>query len=181
MKFTETELAGAWFVDVEPHSDERGFFARTWCRREFEEHGIDSDFVQASVSYNRVTGTLRGMHFQRAPFDETKLVRCVSGAIYDVIVDLRRDGATFGRWLGVELSAANRRALLVPKGFAHGFVTLADNSEVFYQISAFYTPGHAGGLRYDDPALGIDWPVPVRVINDKDRSWPDFSSLTDDA
>jgi dTDP-4-dehydrorhamnose 3,5-epimerase len=181
MKFTETELPGAWFVDVEPHSDERGFFARTWCRREFEEHGIDSDFVQASVSYNRVTGTLRGMHFQRAPFDETKLVRCVSGAIYDVIVDLRRDGATFGRWLGVELSAANRRALLVPKGFAHGFVTLADNSEVFYQISAFYTPGHAGGLRYDDPALGIDWPVPVRVINDKDRSWPDFSSLTDDA
>ena len=181
MKFTETELPGAWFVDVEPHSDERGFFARTWCRREFEEHGIDSDFVQASVSYNRVAGTLRGMHFQRAPFDETKLVRCVSGAIYDVIVDLRRDGETFGRSLGVELSAANRRALLVPKGFAHGFVTLADNSEILYQISAFYTPGHAGGLRYDDPALSIEWPVPIRVINDKDRSWPDFASLTDDA
>ena len=181
MKFTETELPGAWFVDVEPHSDERGFFARTWCRREFEEHGIDSDFVQASVSYNRVAGTLRGMHFQRAPFDETKLVRCVSGAIYDVIVDLRRDGETFGRSLGVELSAANRRALLVPKGFAHGFVTLEDNSEILYQISAFYTPGHAGGLRYDDPALSIEWPVPIRVINDKDRSWPDFASLTGDA
>jgi dTDP-4-dehydrorhamnose 3,5-epimerase len=181
MKFTETELAGAWFVDVEPHSDERGFFARTWCRREFEEHGIDSGFVQASVSYNRVAGTLRGMHFQRAPHDETKLVRCASGAIYDVIVDLRRESETYGRWLGVELSAANRRALLVPKGFAHGFITLADNSEVFYQISEFYTPGHAGGLRYDDPALGIEWPVPVRVINDKDRSWPDFASLADDA
>ncbi len=179
MKFTETELAGAWFVDVEPHSDERGFFARTWCRREFEEHGIDSDFVQASVSYNRVAGTLRGMHFQRAPHDETKLVRCVSGAIYDVIVDLRQESETFGRWVGVELSAANRRALLVPKGFAHGFVTLADNSEILYQISEFYTPGHAGGLRYDDPALGIEWPVPIRVINDKDRSWPDFERQSD--
>jgi dTDP-4-dehydrorhamnose 3,5-epimerase len=174
MKFTPTDLAGAWLVDVEPAADERGFFARTWCRREFAEHGIDCDFVQASVSYNRSAGTLRGMHFQRAPHDETKLVRCVRGAIHDVIVDIRPGSATYGRWIGVELSAENRRGLLVPQGFAHGFLTLADDTEVFYQISAYYTPGHAGGLRYDDPALAIEWPIEATVIADKDRRWPDF-------
>jgi dTDP-4-dehydrorhamnose 3,5-epimerase len=174
MKFTPTDLAGAWLVDVEPAADERGFFARTWCRREFAEHGIDCDFVQASVSYNRAAGTLRGMHFQRAPHDETKLVRCVRGAIHDVIVDIRPGSATYGRWIGVELSAENRRGLLVPQGFAHGFVTLEDDTEVFYLISAYYTPGHAGGLRYDDPALAIEWPIGAKVIADKDRRWPDF-------
>ena len=174
MKFTPTDLAGAWLVDVEPAADQRGFFARTWCRREFSDHGIDCDFVQASVSYNRSAGTLRGMHFQRAPHDETKLVRCVRGALYDVIVDIRPGSATYGRWIGVELSAENRRGLLVPQGFAHGFVTLEDDTEVFYQISAYYTPGHAGGLRYDDPALAIEWPIEPKVIADKDRRWPDF-------
>lgn len=176
MKFTPTALAGAWIVDVEPAADERGFFARTWCRREFAEHGIDCDFVQTSVSYNRLAGTLRGLHYQRPPHDETKLVRCIRGALYDVIVDIRPDSGTRGHWLGVELSAENRRALLVPEGFAHGFVTLADETEVAYQISAYYTPGHAAGLRYDDPALAIDWPVEIRVIADKDRRWPDFGA-----
>lgn len=175
MKFSETPLAGAWIVDVEPHTDERGFFARTWCRREFEEHGIDADFVQASLSYNRVAGTLRGMHFQRPPHAETKLVRCVRGAIYDVIVDLRRESGSYGRWTGLELSANNRRGLLVPKGFAHGFITLDDNTEVLYQISAYYTPGSGTGLRHDDRQLGIEWPVPVKVIDDKDRALPAFA------
>jgi dTDP-4-dehydrorhamnose 3,5-epimerase len=147
MKFSETPLAGAWIVDVEPHTDERGFFARTWCRREFEEHGIDADFVQASLSYNRVAGTLRGMHFQRPPHAETKLVRCVRGAIYDVIVDLRRESGSYGRWTGLELSANNRRG----------------------------TPGSGTGLRHDDRQLGIEWPVPVKVIDDKDRALPAFA------
>jgi dTDP-4-dehydrorhamnose 3,5-epimerase len=175
VKFTPTALAGAWLIDVEPAEDERGFFARTWCRREFAEHGIDCDFVQASVSYNRAAGTLRGMHFQRPPHDESKLIRCVRGALYDVIVDIRRASGTYGHWFGVELSAENRRALFVPEGFAHGFITLADRTEVSYQISAYYTPGHAAGLRYDDPALAIEWPVAVEVIADKDREWPDFA------
>jgi dTDP-4-dehydrorhamnose 3,5-epimerase len=175
VRFTPTALAGAWLIDVEPAEDERGYFARTWCRREFAEHGIDCEFVQASVSYNRAAGTLRGMHFQRSPHDESKLIRCVRGALYDVIVDVRRDSGTYGHWFGVELSAENRRALFVPEGFAHGFVTLVDRTEVFYQISAYYTPGHAAGLRYDDPALAIEWPVEVKVIADKDREWPDFA------
>ena len=175
MKFTEASLAGAWIVDIEALTDERGFFARTWCRREFEEHGIDADFVQVSVSYNRLAGTLRGMHFQRPPHAETKLVRCVRGAVYDVIVDLRRDSDSYGRWTGLELSANNRRGLLVPAGFAHGFITLDDNTEVLYQISAYFTPGSGAGLRHDDPKLGIEWPIPVKVIAEKDRALPAFA------
>jgi dTDP-4-dehydrorhamnose 3,5-epimerase len=172
--FQKTELDGAYVIDLEPREDERGFFARTWCQTEFEQHGLVARIVQANTSYNRLKGTLRGMHFQRVPHVETKLVRCIHGAIYDVIVDLRPGSPTYRRWTGVELTARNRRALFVPEGFAHGFQTLDDDSEIIYQVSEFFTPGAEGGLRHDDPAFGIRWPLPVTVISDKDRAWPDF-------
>lgn len=174
MQFTETELPGAYIVDLERREDERGFFARTWCQREFDEHGLMSRLVQANMSYNRRRGTVRGMHFQRAPFAETKLVRAVRGSIYDVIVDLRPNSPSYKCWIGVELSADNRRALFVPEGFAHGFQTLEDDTDVMYQVSAFYTPGAEGGLRYNDASLDLQWPLPVAVISDKDASWPDY-------
>jgi dTDP-4-dehydrorhamnose 3,5-epimerase len=175
MLFIETELKGAFIVELERREDDRGFFARTWCRDEFERHGIVATIAQANMSYNYARGTLRGMHYQRAPFAETKLVRAVRGAIYDVIIDLRPDSPTYKGWIGVELTADNRRALFVPEGFAHGLQTLADDTEVMYQVSQFYTPGAEGGIRYDDPAFAIAWPLPVSVISDKDRAWPDFS------
>lgn len=174
MKLSETALAGAFVIDIEPREDSRGFFARTWCVHELAQHGLNTNVVQANMSYNRARGTLRGMHYQRPPYAETKLVRCTRGAIYDVIVDLRPDSSTFKRWIGVELSADNRRALYVPEGFAHGFVTLEDHSDVTYQVTAFYTPGAEGGLRYNDPAIGIVWPIPMAVISEKDAAWPDF-------
>jgi dTDP-4-dehydrorhamnose 3,5-epimerase len=175
MRFHQTELLGAYVIELEPRADERGFFARTWCQRELAEHGLNTNVVQANMSYNTVKGTLRGMHYQVAPYAETKLVRCTRGAIYDAIVDLRPDSPTYKRWIGVELTADNRRALYVPEGFAHGFITLEDNTDVMYQVTAFYTPGAEGGLRYDDPAFGIAWPVPVSVISDKDRGWAPFA------
>ncbi|HMQ29542.1 MAG TPA: dTDP-4-dehydrorhamnose 3,5-epimerase [Chloroflexaceae bacterium] len=175
MIFTETELKGAYIVDIERREDDRGFFARTWCQQEFEAHGLVARIVQANTSYNKRKGTLRGMHYQNAPFAETKLVRAVRGAIYDVIVDLRPDSPTYRRWIGVELTADNRRALFVPEGFAHGFQTLEDDTDVAYQVSAFYTPGAEGGARYNDPAFDIQWPLPVSVISDKDAAWPDFA------
>jgi dTDP-4-dehydrorhamnose 3,5-epimerase len=175
MIFIETELKGAYIIDLERREDERGFFARTWCQQEFEAHGLVARIVQANTSYNKAKGTLRGMHYQRAPHAETKLVRASRGAIYDVIVDLRPDSPTFKRWIGVELTADNRRALFVPEGFAHGFQTLEDNTDVSYQVSAFYTPGAEGGLRYNDPAFDIEWPLPVSVISPKDADWPDFA------
>ncbi len=174
MIFTETELKGAYIIDIERREDDRGFFARTWCQQEFEAHGLVARIVQANTSYNRLKGTLRGMHYQRAPYAETKLVRAVRGAILDVIVDLRPGSPTYRRWIGVELTADNRRALFVPEGFAHGFQTLADDTDVSYQVSAFYTPGAEGGARYNDPAFDIQWPLPVSVISDKDATWPDF-------
>lgn len=174
MIFTETRLANAFVIDPEPYADERGLFARTFCAREFAEHGLDTTPVQCNVSLNRGRGTMRGMHWQAAPHEEAKLVRCTHGAIHDVIVDLRPDSATFGEHVGVELTAGNRRMLYVPEGFAHGFLTLEDDSEVFYQMSAFYEPDAARGLRYDDPALGIRWPAEVRVVSERDRSWPDW-------
>jgi len=179
MKLQSAGLQGAWLVDIEPQHDERGFFARTWCRREFAEHQIAAEFVQCSVSFNHRRGTLRGMHFQRPPHAETKLVRCIQGSVYDVIVDLRPDSDTYKRWIGVQLTARNRRALFIPEGFAHGFLTLENNTEVFYQISVFHTPESAGGLRYDDSEIGISWPEPVQVIADKDLAWPDFSAQSD--
>ena len=175
MIFAETPLAGAFVIDVEPREDERGFFARAWCRDEFAEQGLSTDVVQCNVSFNHHQGTLRGMHYQVAPHAEVKLVRCTRGAIYDVIVDLRPDSPTHTRWLGVELTAENRRALYIPEGFAHGYQTLADGTETFYQVSAFWAPEAERGVRWDDPAFGIAWPDPPgeRVISERDATYPD--------
>jgi len=172
VRFTETQLKGAFLIELEPHEDSRGFFARTFCAREFKEHGLESNFVQCSLSMTRSRGTLRGMHYQLPPAYEIKLIRCVAGAIHDVIVDLRRDSPTYLQHFGVDLTAQNRRALYVPKMFAHGFQTLEDGSEVFYQMSEFYAPDKSAGVRFDDPKLGIQWPLPVATIADKDRTWP---------
>ncbi len=172
MIFIPTKLSGVYIIEPEPHQDARGFFARTFCAREFGEQGLATEFVQCSISANRTRGTLRGLHYQLPPACETKLVRCTSGAIYDVVVDLRKDSPTCLQHLGVELTAQNRRALYIPGMFAHGLQTLADETEVFYQISEFYAPDKSAGLRFDDPKLGIQWPLPVTVINDKDRNWP---------
>jgi dTDP-4-dehydrorhamnose 3,5-epimerase len=174
MIFTETKLPGAYLIDIKKLKDERGFFARGWCQKEFEDHGLVPHVLQANISYNIRKGTLRGMHYQVAPYAETKLIRCVRGALYDVIIDLRPDSPTYMQWLGVELSAESYKMLYVPEGFAHGFQTLVDNTEATYQVSQFYTPGAEGGLRYNDPAFGIEWPLEVQVISDKDKSWPDF-------
>jgi dTDP-4-dehydrorhamnose 3,5-epimerase len=180
MLFNETTLSGAFIVEIEQHSDERGFFARTFCEREFEAHGLPTRFPQCNLSRNTHGGTLRGMHYQAAPLWEAKLVRCISGAIWDVIIDLRRDSPTRFRSIGVELSAANARALFVPNGFAHGFVTLSDDSDVFYHMSEFFRPNGARGLRWDDPRFDIDWPMQPRVISDRDATYPDFDPQTFD-
>jgi dTDP-4-dehydrorhamnose 3,5-epimerase len=174
MRFDETRLRDAWLVEAVPAHDERGFFARTFCAEEYAERGLTTRFVQNSISYSKKRGTIRGMHFQRAPHGEVKVVGCLTGAIWDVIIDLRPGSATYRRWQGFELTAKNRRQLYVPEGFAHGFQTLCDDSEVGYLISVFYSPRAAGGVRYDDPAFAIEWPLPVSVISEKDRSWPDF-------
>lgn len=175
MNFAGTALHGAVVLDLERVEDERGFFARSFCRREFEVHGLNPNLAQCNISYNRRSGTLRGMHYQAAPQTECKLVRCTRGAIYDVIVDIRPGSSTFRRWVGYELSAENRRMLYIPEGFAHGFVTLQDDTEVFYQMSEFYFPELQRGARWDDPAFGIAWPVHPEVISDKDAGYPDFS------
>ena len=174
MRFTPTRLSGAFILDPERRQDARGHFARTFCRREFEAHGLRPDIAQANTAWNARTGTLRGMHYQVPPAAETKLVRCTRGALWDVIVDLRPDSPTFLEHFGVELSAANGRQLFVPELFAHGYITLADDTEAAYQVGEFYAPDAERGIRYDDPALGIDWPVPVEVISDKDAAWPAF-------
>jgi dTDP-4-dehydrorhamnose 3,5-epimerase len=174
MIFRETTVEGAWVVEPERFEDERGFFARTWDAGEFEERGLESDLVQCSIAYNRVRSTLRGLHYQVAPHEEAKLVRCTAGAIFDVAVDLRSDSPTFARWFGVELSVDNRLALYVPRGCAHGYLTLTDGSEVSYQMSAAHAPDAARGVRFDDPAFGVAWPGEVLVINERDRSYPDF-------
>ncbi len=174
MKFTELELPGAHLIELEPHRDDRGFFARTWCRREFEEAGLETRVAQTSLSYSERRGTLRGMHFQAPPRQEVKLVRCVRGALHDVIVDLRPDSPTLGEHLAVELAADGRRTLYVPEGFAHGFQTLEDDTEVHYQMSEFYSPDHSRGYRPDDPAFGIEWPVEPAIVKDRDLEWPDF-------
>jgi dTDP-4-dehydrorhamnose 3,5-epimerase len=173
--FEELALPGAYIIRLEERCDDRGFFARSWCSREFAAHGLVDCVVQANLSYNRRRGTLRGMHWQEGSAAETKLVRCTSGALYDVIVDLRRDSPTYRRWVGVELTARNRLMLYVPEGFAHGFQTLEDETEATYQVSHYYTPGAERGLRHDDPAIGIAWPMPVEVISEKDRCWPDYA------
>jgi dTDP-4-dehydrorhamnose 3,5-epimerase len=174
MRFIPTPLAGAFLVESDAHEDERGAFYRTFCRQEFEEHGLPGDFVQASLSRNHARRTLRGMHFQAAPRPERKLVRCVHGAVHDVIVDLRPASATYCRWFGAELSAANRVALFVPAGFAHGFLTLEDDSDVLYQMSEFYVPGLAAGVRWNDAAFDIAWPLDPLVVSARDLEYPDF-------
>jgi dTDP-4-dehydrorhamnose 3,5-epimerase len=174
MRFTETILSGAYLVELTPARDSRGFFARTFCIREFGELGLETNFVQLSLSQSAVKGTLRGMHFQQGPHGETKLVACRKGAIWDVIVDLRPDSPTYRQWLGFELTPVNQWQLYIPRGFAHGFQTLCDDTEVQYMISAFYEPGAARGVRYNDPALAIDWPLSTTVISQQDAAWPDF-------
>jgi len=174
MLFEETRIGGVLRIHPERRTDERGFFARTWCRDEFEKAGLDARLAQCSISFNPHKGTLRGMHYQAAPYAETKLVRCTMGAIYDVIVDLRADSPTFRKWLGVTLTAENREMIYIPEGCAHGFLTIEDNSEIFYQMSEFYHPEAACGVRWNDPAFGIEWPGKVEVISERDRSLPNF-------
>jgi dTDP-4-dehydrorhamnose 3,5-epimerase len=174
MIFTETKLPGVFIIKIEKREDERGFFARAWCKKEFEAHGLNLDWVQANLAFSKRRGTLRGLHYQIAPYEEAKLMRCIRGAIYDVIIDLRPESPTYKRWLGVELTADNHKMLYVPEGFAHGYQTLMDNTETFYQASQFYSPESERGLRYDDPAFAIEWPIDVQVISDKDKSWPDY-------
>ena len=174
MIFLPTSLQGAFIIDIERREDDRGFFARTWCRREFEEMGLSAELSQCNTSYNRRRGTLRGMHWQSAPNAEAKLIRCTRGAIWDVIVDLRPDSPTYLDHVGVDLTADSRRALYVPEGMAHGFVTIDDDSEVFYQMSEFYEPTAARGARWNDPAFGISWPVSDPILHPRDATYPDF-------
>lgn len=174
MKFIETKLKGAFIVEIEKLTDDRGFFARSWCRKEFETQDLTSRIVQTNVSFSRKKGTLRGMHYQIAPHQESKLIRCTRGAIYDVIIDLRPESPTYKQWTGLELTADNYTLFFIPEDFAHGFITLVDNTEVTYQVSQFYTPGSEKGIRFNDPAFNIQWPLDVSVISDKDRTWPDF-------
>lgn len=180
MIFTETKLKGAYIIDVKRLEDERGFFGRSFCQSEFAAFGLNTNVVQANVSHNKKKGTLRGMHMQVLPYGETKLVRCTSGAIYDVIVDLRPDSPTFQQWIGVELTADNFRMLFVPEGFAHGFLTLEDNTDVTYQVTQFYTPIAERGFRWDDPAFAIHWPFPPTLVSPKDQAHSLFeiSALT---
>ncbi|HMN38935.1 MAG TPA: dTDP-4-dehydrorhamnose 3,5-epimerase [Hyphomicrobium sp.] len=172
MKFIETELGDAWLIEPEPMPDIRGFFARTFCIRQFAERGLETTFVQHSRSQSRTKGTLRGMHFQIPPHGECKVVSCLRGAMLDVIIDLRPQSRTYRKWQAFELSGDNRRQLYIPKGFAHGFQTLTDDVEVNYLISSFYEPNASSGVRFDDPAFAIDWPLPVGAMSDRDRSWP---------
>ncbi|HEV8373633.1 MAG TPA: dTDP-4-dehydrorhamnose 3,5-epimerase [Actinomycetota bacterium] len=173
MRFTETKVAGAFLIEPEPIGDERGLFARTFCREEFEAHGLSPVVAQCNLSFNHRRGTLRGLHYQAAPHGEAKLVRCTRGAIWDVAVDLRPGSPTYLAWFAAELSDGNRAALYIPEGCAHGFLSLTDAAEVAYQMSAPYAPGAARGVRWDDPAFGIEWPGEVLVINQRDASYPD--------
>jgi dTDP-4-dehydrorhamnose 3,5-epimerase len=174
MNFLPLEVSGAFLIDPEPISDERGFFARLWCQRELEDRGLVGRIVQCSQSYNARAGTLRGLHYQLAPHAETKVVRCMRGAIYDVILDLRPASPTFRKFATIDLTSGNRRMTYVPEGCAHGFQTLEDGTEVLYLISEFYRPDHARGVRWDDPAFNISWPPGEKILNERDRSYPDF-------
>ncbi len=174
IKFIPLELSGAFLLELELIEDDRGFFARTFCRREFERRGLDPTVAQCNLSLNRRQGTLRGMHYQSPPRAEAKLVRCVRGAVHDVILDLRPASPTYCRWVSVTLTASNNRLLYIPHGLAHGFQTLEDDTELFYQMSEFYAPAYARGVRWNDPAFGIDWPLRDPIMSEQDRSWPDF-------
>ena len=174
MIFTETTLAGAYVIELEKIEDERGFFARSWCAQEFTTQGLESKLVQCNVSYNKKVGTLRGLHYQVAPYEEAKLVRCTRGALFDVIVDLRKDSLTFLQWFGVELTATNYKMLYIPEHFAHGFQTLEDDTEIFYQMSEFFHPEAARGIRWDDPSVAVMWPRVERTISKRDQAYADL-------
>jgi dTDP-4-dehydrorhamnose 3,5-epimerase len=175
MRFTPTDLQDAYIIDLEPIEDARGFFARAWDERELAEHGLETRIAQCNVSFNSRKGTLRGMHRQDPPHEEVKLIRCVRGSLFDVIIDLRPQSPSYKQWTGVELSSSNRRMLYVPRGFAHGFQTLENDTETFYMVSEFYVAGAEAGIRWNDPAFGIKWPLGEPVeISEKDRNWPDF-------
>jgi dTDP-4-dehydrorhamnose 3,5-epimerase len=175
MIFHETEIAGAYLIDIEKHEDDRGFFGRAYCRNEFNEKAIPFPVAQANIAHSLKKGTLRGMHYQLSPHEESKLVRCVRGAIYDVIIDLRKNSTSYGKWLGVELRAESYRSFHIPAGTAHGYLTLTNDTEMFYMVSEFYAQGAERGIRWNDPSFGIDWPHLDRlIISEKDKSWPDF-------
>lgn len=174
MKFIETPIKGAYVIEIEPIEDERGLFARSWCQKEFEAHGLNSKLVQCNISFNIKKGTLRGMHYQTKPFEEAKLVRCTRGSIYDVIIDLRPNMPSFRKWFAVELTDANRKSLYIPEGLAHGFQTLKDNAEVFYQMSEYYASEYSKGIRWNDPHFSIQWPPREKIISQKDQEHPDF-------
>ena len=175
MIFTETKLKGAWLIEIKKIEDDRGFFGRSWCREEFEAHGLNANICQMNTSLTLKKGTIRGMHYQVDPYQETKFIRCTRGSVYDVIVDLRPDSPTFLQWVGHELTADNYRMVYVPENFAHGLVSLEDNSEVYYPVTQFYTPGAERGMRWNDPAINIQWPVDIEIVSEKDGSHPDFS------
>lgn len=174
MKFIETPLKGAFTIELEKRGDERGFFARTFCKKEFADVGLNNEIVQINNSLSADKGTLRGMHYQLTPKSEDKIVRCIKGALYDVIIDLRENSSTFGKWFGTELTADNRKMMVVPQGFAHGFLTLYDNTEVFYLVTEYYSPESERGIRWNDPKFNINWPIEPRTISDKDNNHPDF-------
>lgn len=177
MIFTETALKDAYLIEPEKHEDGRGYFARVFCENEFETHGFKLNMVQSNVAFSRKKGTLRGLHYQINPYSEVKLIRCITGSIYDVIIDLRPESSTYKQWFGIELNSKNSQMLLIPENFAHGYQSLVDDTEVFYQVSQFYTPDAERGLRWDDPAFNIQWPeMDHPIISEKDKSWPDFQS-----
>jgi dTDP-4-dehydrorhamnose 3,5-epimerase len=178
MIFTETKLKGAYIIEPERLEDNRGFFARAWCKNEFDDHGLNPHFVQINLSFNKSRGTIRGLHYQTRPNEEAKLIRCIRGAIYDVIIDLRPNSPTYLEWIGEELTADNRKMLYVPENFAHGYQSLKDNTEVFYPVSQFYSPESVKGLRWNDPTFGIKWPEADNlIISEQDKKWPDYSPV----
>ena len=174
MKFTETYLKGAFVIELNPIRDERGFFARSWCKREMEEHGLNTNIVQANVSFTEKKGTLRGIHYQIDPYQETKLFRCTGGALFDVIVDLRKESPTYLKWFGVELTAENNKMVYVPENFGHAYLILQDGTTASYMVTQFYTPGAEAGIRWNDPAIKIDWPLSPTIISEKDQNFPDL-------
>ena len=174
MKFIETSLSGVFIVELEPIEDERGFFARSWCSEEFKKRRLVNTLRQCNISFNKKKGTIRGMHYQGKPYEETKLVRCTKGSIYDVIIDLRPSSSTFKKNFGIELSELNHRMLYIPVGLAHGFQTLEDQTEVFYQMSQYFHESYARGIRWNDPAFSIRWPLPISYISSKDNNYEDF-------
>ena len=176
MIFREPKLNGAFIIEAEKHTDERGFFARAFCQNELKSFGLHSKFVQANIGFSSIKGTLRGIHYQIKPYQEAKLIRCTKGILFDVIVDLRKDSKTYCQWLGVELNAENHTAIYMPEGFAHGYLTLKNNTEIFYMVSQFYEPNFERGIRWDDPTFNIDWPdISDMVISEKDKCWPDYA------